>query len=269
MAYQEGDIAEGPGGRQAIFRGGRWVAMPVPKMEASQSGRLALGAPVLMAAEKELEGLEDPDGDGVRRNPYSEHPVAHFFANDVAVGPWKPFRGFARAAAGEDFNRYDRAAQAVESEMLPLKSGANVTPSEAGRQVRATLPEYGDSSAVLEGKSQARKMQLNAIARLGGMPLPYPDVQTWGVNTGRVAEPSRAPAGGGGRPPAPAPVAQRQPLQARPAAPAPRPAAPAPKRSSADEMRARSAIARIPEGAQVVQGGVTYQKRGGQMVPVR
>lgn len=88
--------------------------------------------------------------------------------------------GVARFAGGADYQRYDQAARTFEAAVMPIMSGAAVTPSEAQRQIRANLPQLGDSPEILQTKARNRAMMINAAAQLVGQDMPFPDVGIWG-----------------------------------------------------------------------------------------
>ena len=88
-----------------------------------------------------------------------------------------PFDGgfAARVAGGEDYNAYTQAAKTFEAAIMPIMSGAAVTPSEAQRLIRAALPQPGDSPEVLAQKSAQRRQMINAVAQGIGQDAPYSD----------------------------------------------------------------------------------------------
>ncbi|MGE0044746.1 MAG: hypothetical protein AB7J28_15360 [Hyphomonadaceae bacterium] len=98
-------------------------------------------------------------------------------ARMTEVIPWDS-GSVARAAGGEDYTRYSSAASAFESAILPILSGAAVTPTEARRMVRAVLPQIGDSDEVLADKSRRRQQMLNGAAAIAGQAAPFPDLGT-------------------------------------------------------------------------------------------
>lgn len=85
----------------------------------------------------------------------------------------------AKAWGGQDFQDYEQAAKTFESSVIPIFSGAAVTPSEASRFIKANLPEFGDTARTLANKARNRAMILNAAAALTGKPKPFPEVPTW------------------------------------------------------------------------------------------
>lgn len=86
-----------------------------------------------------------------------------------------PFDGgfAARVAGGGDYNAYNQAAKTFEAAILPIMSGAAVTPTEAQRLIRAALPQPGDSPEVLAQKARQRRQMINAVASGIGQQAPY------------------------------------------------------------------------------------------------
>lgn len=111
----------------------------------------------------------------------------------------------ARIAGGADYQQYDQAARTFEAAVMPIMSGAAVTPSEAQRQIRANLPQWGDTPEVLAAKAKNRAMMINAAAAMVGQEMPYPEIGIWGNE--QPEQPQQAPA------PAPAQAPPAQPLQ--------------------------------------------------------
>jgi len=154
--------------------------------EANLKGRVAIGGGVMMDAQQKLQNIER------RGNPYAldknpDNAAAKVLSNiGIDVGPIQmhPFEGIAKFVGGQDFQDYDRAASQFEAQLMPIMSGAAVNPSEARRQIRAALPELGDSPASLADKARVRGMMLNGMAEATGKPLPYPDLPSWDANAG-------------------------------------------------------------------------------------
>lgn len=196
-AYQTdaGDImAPAPkGGFKMLKQGGQ-------QAEAGLKGRIAIGGGVMLDAQRKLQDIER------RGNPFDLDKnldnTAAKVMDDIGIelGPIDihPLEGPAKWLGGQDFQDYNRAASQFEAQLMPIMSGAAVSKSEARRQIRAALPELGDSSASLADKARVRGMMLNGMAEATGKPLPYPDLPSWDAKAG---EP-RAP---GAQPQAPAP----------------------------------------------------------------
>jgi hypothetical protein len=121
-------------------------------------------------------------------------------------------RDAAKLVGGDDYQRYLQASKAFEAQLMPIMSGAAVSPSEAQRQVSAALPEFMDSVHNLRLKSMTRKMMLNGAAHAAGAPIPYPEVGTFGVTTGQLP-----PAAPGQAPEMPAPIDSSRPAPNGPA----------------------------------------------------
>lgn len=87
-----------------------------------------------------------------------------------------PFDGgaVARMVGGEDYNRFQQAAKTFEAAILPIMSGAAVTPTEAQRLIRAALPQVGDTPEVLQQKALQRRQMINAVAEGIGKDAPFP-----------------------------------------------------------------------------------------------
>lgn len=113
-----------------------------------------------------------------------------------------PFDGgfAARIAGGPDYNAYNQAAKTFEAAILPIMSGAAVTPTEAQRMIRAALPQPGDSPEVLAQKARQRRQMINAVAQGIGEAAPYdmeaPEAP--GAPDGAAPAPDGAVAGQGG-----------------------------------------------------------------------
>lgn len=163
----------------------------VPLTPGSESRtRVALGFGPSVSAQRQMEASERGP-DGKRINPLNrdwgaavidgldDNKIAQFFgANTGALARW---------VGGQDFQDYDQAAKSFESAFLPIISGAAVTPSEAQRMLRASLPQLGDNPETLAAKAKNRAMMINAAADLGGRPRPFPDVGTWDFQTGAAS----------------------------------------------------------------------------------
>lgn len=170
-------------GETAVFRGGQWVKNPQGAgADAAQRGRLAMGLAPMVQAQQTMSNMEQ----GV--NPLNRDWGASMLAG-VGFGQTHPFEGVARAWGGQDYQDYTQAAKAFESQLMPLMSGAAVSPSEAQRQIKASLPEFLDTPETLRSKSQMREMLVNGAAKSSGAPLPYQNQPTYGVNTAQLPPP--------------------------------------------------------------------------------
>lgn len=181
-------------GQRVIRRNGQWVPLqPNGKpevVEASMRSRLDMGMPSMVAGQEAMNRVEK------RGNPFAldqnlDNAAAKALDSvGVKIGQndIRPFRPVAKWLGGDDYQEYEQGAASFEAEVMPIKSGAAVSPSEAERQIKAALPELGDSPENLRRKATTRKTMLNAAAMMRGRPLPYPDVPTWGVNTMRLPQ---------------------------------------------------------------------------------
>lgn len=164
-----GDIVrEGPrGGFEVIERaGGGGGAQAL--VGADARARFMTGLGPLQEAQRNLAGSTE------QGNPLNRDWGAALIDNMTEV----PFLrnigdSAARVIGGEDYQKYAQAASTYESALLPILSGAAVTPSEASRLIRADLPQIGDASDVLKRKARNRAMRINAIAQGIGQPPPY------------------------------------------------------------------------------------------------
>jgi hypothetical protein len=153
---------------------------PAPA-DANMRGRLALGLGPMVDAQ---EHMADVEREG---NPYSleEHPgaAAGKALSDIHIPGFDghPLEGLGKWIGGDHFQQYQQAASAFEAALMPIMSGSAVTPSEASRQIRASLPALGDDEQTLGRKAKVRRQMLNGAAVAMGKSLPYPDEATWGV----------------------------------------------------------------------------------------
>lgn len=192
-------------GQRVIRKDGQWVPLnpggKPPVQEASMRSRMDLGlAPMVQAQEdlaaEERGGVNPLDRDwGAAVLDGVDIPIPFTAGPGGQSVRWSPFDAIAKKVGGQDFQSYQQAAKAFESQLMPIMSGAAVSPSEAQRQIRAALPELGDSPETLQRKGRVRQMMLNGAAKARGAPLPYPDVPTWGVNTMQL--PASQPTGDG------------------------------------------------------------------------
>lgn len=143
------------------------------KFGAEAMARAATGLPGIKAANQQLDELFSS---GVRfNNAPGRGPVEA--ARNVAASTIDalPFGlgNFAEKALGTDErDLLVRAASSYESVLLPILSGAAVTPSEAKRQLKAAIPQPGDSDAVLKAKADHRKVTEQIIeAGVSGRPV--------------------------------------------------------------------------------------------------
>jgi hypothetical protein len=140
-----------------------------------------------------------PNERGVRKptNPLNEQwgaAVIDALDNNI-VAKWAgvDLNPVARTIGGQQYQDYDQAMKSYEAAVLPIMSGAAVTPTEAQRLVRADLPQLGDTPATLAKKATNRAMKINAAADLVGKPRPFPKVGTWNPGSSAPAKASSAP----------------------------------------------------------------------------
>lgn len=179
-------------GQRVVRKGGQWVPVQTggkPQVqEASMRGRMDIGLAPMVQAQQDMTATEG------RGNPFSlsKNPdnAAAKFVGDIGLtvgsNDFYPFQGVAKSVGGQDYQDYEQAASAFEAQLMPIMSGAAVSPSEARRQIKAALPSLGDSPETLTKKSATRQQMLNGAAKARGLKLPYPDQPTWGINTEKV-----------------------------------------------------------------------------------
>jgi hypothetical protein len=190
---QEGQVAVNKlTGARATYSGGQWVQAKQAPAEASLRGRLDLGMAPMVQSNETMMSMEKD------QNPLNRDWGAAILDNvGVKIGQndIHPFRPVAKAWGGQDYQDYTQGAAGFESQLMPIMSGAAVSPSEASRQIRSGLPELGDSKETLANKGRTRMMMLNGAAKAKGVPLPYPNVPTYGINSDQVpASGQQAPA---------------------------------------------------------------------------
>lgn len=135
-----------------------------PMVGADARARFMINLGPLQAAQANLERM---DAEGY--NPSSLQNTGASALEAVPFdGGWA-----ARQFGGDDYNAYNQAAKTFEAAIMPIMSGAAVTPSEAQRLIRAALPQPGDSPEVLAQKAEQRRMMINAVAQGIGQPAPY------------------------------------------------------------------------------------------------
>lgn len=181
--------------------------------------RIELGIGPVVNAQRNMFAAEGGGDRAKRHNPFNDHPVRSFLSSldNGKLAEWAGFSldPIARGAPGkgrQEFQDYDQASKSFEAAMLPIMSGAAVTPSEAQRQIRANEPAWGDTPLTLERKGTNRAMMANAAAELVGKPRPFPKVGVWdfhGEGSGsqpRAGQPAAPNTGGRPAPPKPGDV---------------------------------------------------------------
>jgi len=175
--------------RIAAANGGTEAA---PMVGADARARFMINLGPLQEAQANLERLDaagyNPGGGAYGRNLIAAGLEAVPFDGGYAARWW----------GGEDYNAYNQAAKTFEAAIMPIMSGAAVTPSEAQRLIRAALPQPGDSAEVLAQKAEQRRMMINAVAQGIGQPAPYADTNPgedqyglpeYGIQGGQEASP--------------------------------------------------------------------------------
>lgn len=170
---------------QAAQGGGTAGSIASGGATGEAKNRLAIMSGPAIEAGRELSSIEAKHG-----NPLNTLTggLAQTLMGDADAGQWTD--AAAKFVGGQTFQSYKQSSKAFEAAMLPIFSGAAVTPSEAQRMTRAALPQMGDSRETLARKDRTRKMMLNGAASLQGKEAPFPDVPAWDFKGG-------APAGGG------------------------------------------------------------------------
>lgn len=190
------------------------VLIPTKKgVQVVQGGQMATGdakTRINLALEPAVNAQDQmarSEGRGTEKpiNPFNEDWGATLMMGEGDNG--SAFDAIGKTWGGQDFQDYLQASKSFESGIIPIFSGAAVTPSEASRFIKANLPELGDSPKTLEAKARNRASIMNSAARLTGQPTPFPDVPTW-------QESRLGAASGGGAPRTTAPV-ERAPIQSK------------------------------------------------------
>lgn len=168
--------------------GGVKVLKPAQQPEASMRGRLAMGLAPMIQAQQTMRAMEQKENPlnrdwGAATLDSVDIPIPFTSGSGGQSVKWSPLDPLARSVGGQDYQSYTQAAKAFESQLMPIMSGAAVSPSEAERQIKAALPEMGDTPKTLADKARTRAMMLNGAAQTMNLPLPYPDIPTFGVNT--------------------------------------------------------------------------------------
>lgn len=211
-------VSDDPAKPSLVYRGGKFF--PKQDQPAGDTGtadqpfapmtpgsdaraRAALGIGPALQGQRhmfEAEGWQNPapgqPGKANAENPLNKEWGATVLGSvDDSLPSWMPHISLdpiARAWGGQKYQDYLQASKSFEAAILPIMSGAAVTPSEAQRQIKASLPELGDAPQTLARKATNRAMMLNAAADLMGRPRPLPKVGTWDFGGGQPASQPRA-----------------------------------------------------------------------------
>lgn len=195
-------------GQRVVRKGGQWVPIPLagkpPVQEASMRGRMDLGLAPMVSAHQSMLTTEKKGNPFALDSMETANNAAAKFIGDIGFSAGQnqfyPLEGPAKAIGGKDYQQYEQSAAAFEAQLMPIMSGAAVSPSEARRQIKAALPALGDDPATLSTKARTREMMLNGAAKARGLPLPYPETPTWGINTLNVPGREKPPSGAQGTP---------------------------------------------------------------------
>lgn len=177
-AYETPDgmiLKSGKGGGTQVLRGAQTAGA-----EARTRLQLGLGPTVeaqknLFAEERWNQDMSSPEG-RLGSNPHDSFRgvVGNLLAPD---NPEDSIRTrLSKQAGGPRYQRYVQAAKTFESAFMPILSGAAVSPSEAQRLLKASLPEAGDNPEILARKSKNRAMMINGAAKLLGEKPPFPRI---------------------------------------------------------------------------------------------
>lgn len=139
--------------------------------------RIQLGLAAAAEAQQNMWNEERWDR-GKGRNPFLSSPGAVVAKVTEAI----PMTGL---LGGPTFQRYQQAAKSWESAFMPIFSGAQVSPSEAARQIKARLPAPDDTPEILKRKARERMMMTNAAADMAGQPRPFPEVGILAIVKGK------------------------------------------------------------------------------------
>jgi hypothetical protein len=158
--------------------------------------RIELGIGPVVNAQRNMFAAEGGGDPKKRINPFNKQwgakVVGDLDEGWIAQKIGLNLDPIAKAWGGQQYQDYDQAAKSFEAAMLPIMSGAAVTTSEAQRQIRASLPELGDTEATLTRKATNRAMMANAAAELVGKPRPFPKVGVWDIQGTRPGSQPRA-----------------------------------------------------------------------------
>lgn len=179
--YQQpnGDIVrEGPrGGFEVIERAdGGAGGGAATTVGADARGRYQIGADPLVAAARSAAAEEARGGNPLNRD-WGAVVLGGIDLDPREGSSLRPFAPLARLWGGQDYQNYDQALATYEASLLPIQSGANVTESEARRQIRADFPQLGDSEETVRRKAQNRLRRINAVFLGIGREPPFTEAQ--------------------------------------------------------------------------------------------
>jgi hypothetical protein len=160
-------------------------------VSGEMQARLSTGLPVAIEAQQSMFNAEKWNQPG--RSPLGSNPLDGFRGAlaDMIDGDDNNAGWLAKTIGGQRYQDYNQAAKSYESAFMPILSGANVSPSEAARLIRADLPQRGDSPETLARKARNRALRINGGASSAGMTTPFPRTVAAGARPGaRAAEPA-------------------------------------------------------------------------------
>lgn len=208
----EGQTATNPQSKeQIIYRGGKWYPINDPAaqsttgknttMSADARVRVAAGLGPAIEAQKNMFATEKWNQSP--QSPMGVNPLNSMRSSVATVMAGDEGRGvrnaFAKGIGGQTYQDYTQASKTFESAFLPILSGAAVTPSEAQRMIRASLPQMGDSPETLSKKAKNRAMMINGMAELMGKPPPFPRTETMSFGVKQPAPTAAAHASAAGK----------------------------------------------------------------------
>ncbi|MEM8615492.1 MAG: hypothetical protein AAGF20_01010 [Pseudomonadota bacterium] len=162
----------GPDGKPIAQVGGD--AAKAVKVSSDAMTRFATGLPAIRSGVQKLEEMENAG--------YSLEQDLGAEAASVLPG----VGGYlSRKLGGDDYQVYQQAFSAFESQIMPILSGAAVSVEEAQRLIRAGLPQLGDGPVVTQRKQQFRRSMLSAIEAMV-MGKPY-DIDAISAEAAQIA----------------------------------------------------------------------------------
>ncbi len=133
---------------------------------AEAAARAYAGIPGAMEAINRMEVMEKggKDAEGKDVAPYD--PQADWGARAVqGAFSWIPgSKELGDFIGGDDFQAYTQGFSQFKAAMMPIMSGAAISPSEAEMQMSAVEPRMGDNRNTLTFKSSQRRRMVEALA---------------------------------------------------------------------------------------------------------
>ena len=162
---RDGQRIEVPGGQRATGQSTGLVGADARARFMTGLGPLRDAQNNFAASERGPEGRVNPinrDWGAALIDGISENPVTKNIGDATA-----------RWIGGDDYQRFSQARSTYESSLLPILSGAAVTPSEAERLIRADIPQWNDTPETLARKERNRAQRINAVAQGIGQEAPF------------------------------------------------------------------------------------------------